>query len=165
MLSAIILGTFIFFLLCSPPCVPVGERLELWKISASEGWSLEVPHRAYRGLSEKTLADHVVGIARSEGGFLVRVQDADGEIEMRIVSREGQSWDIQTIQSSRVDLGAMHFRTPSVLRQQLILKDFWWIFVLEIMLCICGFCGFVAARRILRRRRQIHIVRTHVRIT
>ena len=104
--------------------VPVKGGLELWYINPTYGWELVLPAG---GTALDVFASEVVGIAPRDNGFVVRERDGSTVI----VSVDKGAWKARPASPGDLDEDTLHLRKPGDLRQTLILKEFWWVFLLE----------------------------------
>lgn len=111
--------------------VPVGNNLELWYINSEEGWNLVLPQRFEDGcVCEQSFGQKISAIAEIKGEFIV--EETSGQ--MLKVSSDGKEWKSQPIESSQLDLNSFSFHKPENLRFVCIMKNYWWIFALEIVI-------------------------------
>lgn len=121
--------------------IPVGSGLELWRISATDGWSLVIP---MGGVVQEELVTRVAGIKRSDGGFIVQ-RDEGSVLE---VSQSDSTWIIRDLQRHSPNEGSPDFRKPGELKSRFVLKRIWWMLAMEAVVAaaLSAVVGFALRR-------------------
>lgn len=137
---------FVWFVTFNVACfyqtaIPVGSGLELWRINATEGWSLVVP---MSGVVQEELVARVAGIRRSNGGFIV--QRDQGAILQ--VSESGSAWVVRDLLDGSPDGDSSEFRKPGSLKSMFVLKKIGWVLALEAVVipALVAIWGFALRR-------------------
>jgi len=124
--------------------VPVDDRLELWNVGSTAGWSLVVPARGETGANQE-LVTRVAGIGKANGVYIVKRSIG----EELVVFRGGESWNVRQKQPVDVDLESTSLRKPGNVQIAAVIREYWWLFTLE---SIPGIAKVVAVTLVARRR-------------